>query len=299
MRTSWQHLIETQEVIIADGGMGTLLLARGLERGSAPELWNVEHPEVVRNIHASYVAAGAQIILSNSFGANRLRLSAHHLEARAVELNTAAARLARTEADRADYAVLVAGSMGPTGILLEPLGELRYEDAVAAFSEQASALIDGGVDVLWIETMSDLMEVRAAVEACQKIALSVPRVTTMTFDTHGRTMMGVTPEKALTTMRELGVAALGANCGNGPAELESVIEAMRRLDSESILIAKANAGHPHMEGQRTTYDATPEIMAAYARRAHDLGARIIGSCCGSTPDHTRAIATALREPRPS
>lgn len=293
MRTTWESLLNSQTNIVADGGMGTMLQAHGLKRGGPSEIWNVERPEVVDAIHSAYISAGAQIILTNSFGGTRVRLGAHGLAGRTAELNRAAARLARTAADRADHPVLVAGSMGPTGMLLAPLGDLEFDDAVEVFREQAAALVEGGVDLLWIETMSDPEEVRAALEACQQAAPDVPRVATMTFDTHGRTMMGVTPAKALELIRGWGVVALGANCGNGPDELERVIEAMRRVDPETILIAKANAGLPHMEGETVTYDATPAVMAQYALHVRDLGARIIGSCCGSTPDHIAAISEVL------
>ncbi len=293
MSTTLQQLLDKQPVVIADGGMGTMLMARGLQRGDPPELWNVEQPEIVRGIHAAYIAAGAQIILTNSFGGNRLRLKSHGLEARTVELNRAAAGLARLEADRATAPVVVAGSIGPTGTLLSPLGDLEFEEAVAIFSEQVSALVAGGADVLWVETMSDLQEVQAALMACQQAAPELPCVATMSFDTHGRTMMGVTPAQALTTIRELGVVALGANCGNGPDELEQVIEAMHSADTRVVLIAKANAGQPHVQDDTTHYDATPDDMADYARRVQAFGARIVGSCCGSTPDHIRAIAEAL------
>ena len=215
MRTSFDALLADGQPIVADGGMGTMLFAQGLERGDSPERWNVERPDAIRAVQRAYIEAGAQIILTNTFGGNRYRLH-EDLRERATELNRAAAELARAEADAAAYPVLVAGDIGPTGRLLEPLGDLAFEDAVAAFKEQALGLVEGGVDVLWIETMSDLEEVRAAVEACREVAPALPVIATMTFDTKGRTMMGVTPEKALATLSELDVMALGANCGNGP-----------------------------------------------------------------------------------
>jgi methionine synthase I (cobalamin-dependent) len=183
--------------------------------------------------------------------------------------------------------------MGPTGKMLEPLGELAFDDAVAAFEEQVAALAEGGVDVLWIETMADLEEVRAALEGCRRAAPDLPVVATMTFDTRGRTMMGVTPERAVETLGDFNVVALGANCGNGPDEIEDVIGKIHASVPAVSLIAKANAGLPHMEGGYAVYDATPDVMGAYAGRVRAQGARIIGACCGSTPDHIRAIAEAL------
>jgi 5-methyltetrahydrofolate--homocysteine methyltransferase len=294
MKTTLQTLLDSAGPIVADGGMGSMLFALGLTRGQSPELWNVEQPENVRRVHREYIQAGAMIILTNSFGGNRIRLGAHDLADRTVELNRAAAQLARAEADAADHPVVVAGSMGPTGKMLEPLGDLPFEEAEAAFAEQAGALVEGGVDVLWIETMSDLEEVRAAFEGCRRAAPGVPVVATMTFDTRGRTMMGVTPERALNTLAEFGVMALGANCGNGPDEIEGVIGKMHTAGPQTALVAKANAGLPHMEGDRAIYDATPDVMAAYALRVRDAGARIIGACCGSTPAHIQAITKALR-----
>ena len=294
VRTTWEALLSSGKVIVADGGMGTMLIARGLQRGTAPELWNVERPDEVRAIHRAYIEAGAQIILTNSFGGNRLRLELHGVSGRVAELNRAAARLARAEADAAPQPVLVAGSMGPTGQMLAPMGTLPYGEAVAAFAEQAAALVEGGADVLWIETMSDLEEVRAAIEGCRQAVPGVPVVSTMTFDTRGRTMMGVTPERAAQEIEALGVSALGANCGKGPDELEAAIAKMAAIGPALPLIAKANAGAPRLEGDQAVYDATPDDMAHYAQRVRDLGARIIGACCGSTPDHIRAIAQVLR-----
>ncbi len=294
MRTTLQDLLAAGTPVVADGGMGTMLFSLGLAQGDSPELWNADHPDRIRSVHRGYIEAGAQIILTNSFGGNRIRLGRHDLVGRAAELNAAAARLARAEADAVPQPVVVGGSMGPTGQMLAPMGTLSFEDAVEAFAEQARALVEGGVDVLWIETMSDLEEVRAAHTACRQAAPDVPVVTTMTFDTKGRTMMGVTPERALSTLGEFGVIALGANCGNGPDEIEGVIEKMNASGPAVPLIAKANAGLPRMVDGAAVYDATPEVMADYARRVREHGAQIIGACCGSTPDHIRAIAQALK-----
>lgn len=294
MNTTFQELIETGEVILADGGMGTLLMALGLGRGVAPEMWNVDQPEQVRKIHRDYITAGAQIILTNSFGGNRRRLSFHHSSERILELNRAAAQLARLEVETAEVPVLVAGSMGPTGALMTPFGDLTFEGAKSIYEEQAGALIEGGVDVLWVETMSDLQEIQAAIEGCRGVAPDFPIVATMTFDTHGHTSMGVSPQAAVEALCGLDLVAVGGNCGNGPDEIEGVIETMHKANPDAVLVAKSNAGAPRMEGDRQVYDASPQVMAEHALRVRDLGARIIGACCGSTPEHIRAMGHALR-----
>ena len=294
MNATLQELIATGEPILTDGGMGTMLLSLGLPRGVAPELWNVERPEEIRRIHREYIEAGAQIILTNSLGGNRQRLSFHGLADRVVELDIAAAGLARAETEAAEVPVVVAGSMGPTGAIMAPLGDLTFEQAKLAFVEQAGSLVDGGVDVLWIETMSDLEEVRAAVEGCRQVAPDIPIVATMTFDTHGHTVMGVSPQTAAEALSGLNLMALGGNCGNGPDEIEAAIGKMHSVVPDVVLVAKSNAGAPRIEGDHQVYDATPEIMAEHALRVHQLGARIVGACCGSTPEHIRAMGRALQ-----
>lgn len=290
-----QQLLDTRETIVLDGAMGTMLFAAGLQSGAPPEEWNVLHPDRIRAVHRHYIQSGADIVLTNSFGGTRYRLKLHHLDDRVYELNRAAARNARSEADAADRLVLVAGSMGPTGELLVPMGTMTFADARAAFAEQARGLAAGGVDLLWIETMSDLEEVRAAVEGARSVA-DLPIAATMSFDTNGRTMMGVTPAQAVRTMKEWALVAIGGNCGNGIAEIEGVIDAMHREAPEVRLIAKANAGIPQWRHNELIYDATPPIMGRYAQRVRTLGARFVGGCCGNGPDHIAAIAVALREP---
>ncbi len=299
MQTTLEELLATGKPIVADGAMGTLLFEMGLPRGHAPELWNVEQPDKIRTIHRRYIEAGSQIILTNTFGGSGLRLASHDLGSRVDELNRAAAELARQEADAATKPVVVGGDIGPTGGLLKPWGTLDFEDARAAFEEQAGALVAGGVDLLWIETMSDLEEVRAAVEGARKVAPAMPLVTTMTFDTNGHTMMGVSPEKAVAALHGFDVLALGGNCGNGVDELVTVIEKMRKAYPDVVLVAKANAGLPRLDaGNDPVYDGTPEVMAEYARTVHSLGAQIIGGCCGSTDVHIRAISEALSSAPP-
>jgi len=293
MSNRFLDLLATGGPIVADGGMGTMLIAAGLQLGDSPELWNVlpERAATVQSIHSAYVAAGSQIILTNSFGGNPSRLRHNALDGRVYELNRAAATLARAAAGDS---VVVGGSIGPTGELLEPPGTLAFAAAVAGFAGQARGLADGGVDVLWIETMADLAEVRAAIEAARQVAPHLPIVATLTFDTRGRTMMGVKPAQAMAELAEPGVAAAGANCGNGPDEIVAVISAMRQADTTLPLVAKSNAGTPKFVDGTPTYRVTPEMMAAYAREVAAIGATIIGACCGSTPAHIAAIAAALR-----
>ena len=292
-----ETLLSTHDYLLADGGMGTMLMSAGLEQGNSPEAWNVLYPERIRAVHRGYVEAGARIILTNSFGGTRFRLKLHDLQARVYELNRAAAELARAEASAARHPVVVAGSIGPSGEILQPIGALSFAEARAGFAGQAAGLVAGGVDVLWIETMSDLNEVRAAVEGVRSVT-SLPIVTTMTFDTNGRTMMGVTPVQALAALRPLEPLALGGNCGNGPAEIEAVVQAMYAADQTSgaratPLVAKSNAGIPEYVNGELRYNGTPEVMACHAVRVRDLGASIIGACCGSTPAHIQAMAAAL------
>ena len=291
---AWEELLSRPGLILADGGMGTMLMELGLQFGASPELWNVEHPERVRQVHQGYVQAGSRIILTNTFGCNRLRLGLHKLQDRVVGFNRAAARLVRDEIDASGGHGVVAGDIGPSGGILAPLGELEPAEATAAFAEQASGLIEGGVDVIWIETLSSLEEMHAAIDGVRQASADIPIVATMTFDTRGRTMMGVTPEQAVRELAGWGVSALGANCGNGPDEILAVIGKMKAAAPEATLVAKANAGVPKLEKGRAVYGAGPEEMAAYATAVADAGARIIGACCGSTPRHLEAMAAALQ-----
>lgn len=287
-----EQMLATNDYLVADGGMGTMLMAAGLEQGDPPEMWNVLHPDRIRAVHRGYIEAGSQIVLTNSFGGTRFRLKLHNLQDRAFELNKAAAELARAEADAADHPVVVGGSLGPTGEIMEPVGALNFDAAVAGFAEQAAGLAAGGVDVLWIETMSDISEVRAAVEGCRQ-ATDLPIVATMTFDTNGRTMMGVTPAQAYAELSAMNLAALGGNCGNGPDEIEGVIQAMYAADQAFPFVAKSNAGIPEYVHGHLHYNGTPEVMADYAIKVRNDGARIIGACCGSSPAHIAAMAQAL------
>ena len=293
MRTTLGDLLQKDGPVLADGAMGTMLFSLGLQHGDAPESWNLAESDKVKQVHRGYIEAGSQIILTNTFGGNGLRLALHNLSDQVVPLNKAAAVNAAEVAENVGGPVVVAGSMGPTGGLLEPLGELTMDEMISTFSEQAAALVEGGVDVLWIETMSDLGEVRAAVEGARAASPQIPIVVTMTFDTAGHTMMGVSPEKAVEALEQLELAAFGANCGNGVEEIEEVIRKMHTVNPDATLVAKANAGIPHLENGVAVYGASPEMMAAYAERAIGAGAKIVGGCCGSTTDHIRAMAKTL------
>jgi 5-methyltetrahydrofolate--homocysteine methyltransferase len=286
------NLLSEREWLLADGATGSNLFDRGLQSGDAPELWNVEHPERIADLHRAFVEAGADIILTNTFGGTRHRLKLHKSENRVAELNEAAARLARGEADRVERTVLVAGSMGPTGEILEPLGPLSLEGAREAFAEQAAALARGGADVLWIETMSSVEETEAAVAGARTTGL--PVVATLSFDTNGRTMMGITPSELAELHRRNHLAACGSNCGTGPAELVAcIVNLATASEPTAILVAKANCGIPQFVNGAIRFDGTPELMAEYACLSLDAGARIIGGCCGTTPDHLRVMRLAL------
>ena len=291
---SWQDLVRNGAPVVADGAMGTMLMANGLEFGDPPEVWNLEHPEIIRRVQRAYAEAGAQILLTNTFGGNRLRLELHGRGDRVDQLNRTAAVLSRVEANAADHTVIVAGDIGPTGQIMTAIGgTLTPEIAREVFAEQARALAAGGVDVFWIETMSDLSEAVAAIQGAKDAAPDIPVIATMSFDTRGHTMMGVTPEQAAGALLEAGAVAVGGNCGNGPEELVPVIERMRAAYPDAILVAKGNVGQPQLVGMSAQYDTTPETMADFALRFRDAGANVIGACCGSTPPHLRAMAEAI------
>lgn len=296
MTDKLRSLLAEKGILLADGATGTNLFAMGLQTGDAPEMWNLEHPDRIRDHYRSFIEAGSDIILTNSFGGNRFRLKLHGAEDQVREINEAAARLAREEVDRAGRTVLIGGSMGPTGELFEPLGALTRERCEAAFREQAEALAHGGADVLWIETLSSEEEVDAAVAAAASTGL--PVVCTVSFDTNGRTMMGITPAHFAhhCTHDVHRPDAFGSNCGTGASELVAAILNMREAaGDDAILVAKANCGIPEWHDGELTYNGTPELMAEYAVLARDAGARIVGGCCGTTPEHVRAMRRALDE----
>lgn len=292
-------LLETRDWLLADGATGTNLFAAGLQSGDPPEMWNVEHPDRIRALHRGFVEAGADIILTNSFGGNAYRLKLHNAQDRVFELNKLSAELAREEADKADRPVIVAGSMGPTGELLEPVGPLSHDDAVAAFEEQGRGLLAGGADVLWGETISSKEEIAALAEAAAR--LNAPLCATLSFDSAGRTMMGITSSSyaEMQTHLKTKPVAFGANCGTGAPDLLRTVLGLTEADPAAIVIAKSNAGIPKYVDGKIHYDGTPELMAEYARMARDAGARIIGGCCGTLPEHLVAMRAALEGHSPA
>ena len=295
--SKFEKLLDERGFLVADGATGTNYFAVGLETGYPPELWNVEKPHLVKDLHARFLDAGSDLILTNSFGGTGFRLKLHDAQDRAVELNKAAAVLACEAAnehkENLGRDVVVAGSMGPTGELFEPLGALTYQSAYDGFKEQADALAEGGVDILWIETISSLEEVDAAFDAAASTGL--PVASTMTFDTAGKSMMGVTPQNYATHVSHKGAVAFGANCGVGPAELMHSMMGMHSAFEGEIpnLVAKGNCGIPEYFDGKIHYHGTPELMASYAVLARDAGMKVIGGCCGTTPEHIAAMRQAL------
>lgn len=287
-----RDIVDQKGYAVLDGAMGTQLFSAGLTSGDAPERWNIEHPERLQDIHRAYYDAGSDVVLTNSFGGTRYRLKLHGLDDRVEELSEAAARNARVAADETDRNVLVAGSIGPTGELIEPLGELSIADAEAAFAEQARGLAAGGADLLWLETLSDLTEVECAIRGA-KAGSDLPIVVTMSFDTAGCTMMGVTGTAAVARLADYGLAALGANCGNNIPDTEAAVTEIARVSDGLLVVSKANAGIPEWHGTELHYSGTPEVLAAHAHRVRAAGVQVIGGCCGSTPDHIAMVAKVL------
>jgi methionine synthase I (cobalamin-dependent) len=295
MRTSLSELLASSKIVLADGATGTNYFALGLTSGEPPEFWLDSHPERVTGLHQQFVDAGADIILTNTFGANRHRLKLHNAQARTYELAKRAAELARQVADACARPVVVAGSVGPTGELFDPLGALTPEEAIDTFEEQIRGLKDGGADVAWIETMSAIEEVQAAAQAA--INVGMPYVATCSFDTAGRTMMGLKPDGLAAVFAELSVqpVAMGANCGVGASDiLVTAIEMASTAATAGVpIVAKGNCGIPRFEGIEIRYSGTPELMSRYADLAINAGVRIVGGCCGTSPEHLAAMRKSI------
>jgi 5-methyltetrahydrofolate--homocysteine methyltransferase len=282
-------VLQSGRVLVADGAMGTNLQVEGLPVGAPAEDWVLQRPAKILDLHKAFVDAGSDILLTCSFGGNRL-CGGIESDDQSRKVNRIAASLARSVADDAAKKVFVAGSMGPTGKLLEPLGPLKRQDVVDAYAAQATSLSEGGVDLLLLETFYDLDEVTAAIEGVLS-ASSLPLVCSFSYDRGMRTMMGVTPAQMAEAVGKSGVVAIGANCGSSPEEMEQVIAQLSVLNTGLPIWAKPNAGLP--TGSPPRYALQPAAMAEHALRYVGLGARIVGGCCGTTPDHVRAIAEAV------
>ena len=278
-----------ERVLVLDGAMGTMLQERGLKAGQSPEELNLTMPEVVAAVHREYVAAGADIIVTNTFGGSREKLSHYGLEGRLKEINAAAVAIAREVAGESVY---VAASIGPTGRFVEPVGDVTFDDMAAIFREQAEALIDAGADLITLETFLDIKEIRAAIIAIREVSTTIPVIAMLTFDNNGRSVLGTSPEAAAITLEAVGADIVGSNCGLGVDGIYEILAAMRKV-TNLPLISQANAGLPQLQDGRTVFPGTPAEMVAYHERMLDLGVRIIGGCCGTTPAHIAAMQQGL------
>ncbi len=303
MTNTFAKLLSERDWLLADGATGTNLFNMGLSSGDAPEMWNVDEPAKITALYKGSVDAGSDLFLTNTFGGNASRLKLHDAQARVHELNKAGAEIGREVADASGRNVIVAGSVGPTGDIMAPMGSLTHEIAVEMFHEQAEGLKAGGADVLWLETISAFEEYAAVAEAFAMA--DMPWCGTMSFDTAGRTMMGVTSKDMVRKVGKLAnaPAAFGANCGTGASDLLRTILGMAEAGPAQPLIAKGNAGIPKYHDGHIHYDGTPELMADYATLARACGAKIIGGCCGTTPEHLKKMREALESspkgPQPS
>lgn len=281
----------SERVLVLDGAMGTMLQERGLRTGQSPEELNLTMPAVVSAVHREYLEAGADIIVTNTFGGNRPKLAHYGLEGKLNEINAAAVAIARQITGDKGY---VAASLAPTGRFVEPLGDLTFDETCAIYREQAAVLIEAGVDAISFETFLDIKELRAGIIAVREIAPAIPIIAMLTFDDKGRSVLGTPPEAAAITLEAAGADVIGSNCGLGVEGIYQILAAMRRV-TRLPLICQANAGLARLKEGKTVFPATPDDMVAYHDRLLQLGVRIIGGCCGTTPAHIRAMREALAD----
>jgi len=288
MRAAFSEAIRENKILISDGAWGTFLQSEGLQSGECPEEWNISHPDVVRAIARHYIEAGSDMVETNTFGGSRHKLDLFGMGDRTYAFNREGAKLSRSAAGE-DHWVL--GSVGPSGVMLM-MGEVTEEELYQGFLEQVKGLADGGVDAFCIETFSDLAEAQLAVRAAQTTGL--PVICTFTFE-NGYSMMGVTPEAYTRKMLELGVDVLGTNCGNGLSGMVEIVRTIRKTAPGHPILIHANAGLPEMKGTEVHYPETPEIMSALIPEIIRAGATIVGGCCGTTPEHIRAIKAEIKK----
>src|SRR6516225_11790054 len=277
--------------VLCDGAMGTLLYAKGIFINRSYDELNLSQPDLIRGIHHDYLQAGAEIIETNTFGANSFRLARHSLADKVRDINRAGARLAREAAKSFD--VWVAGSVGPLGTRIEPLGKTSYQEARDAFRDQIEALVEGGVDLLILETFGYLEEIHQAIRAAREVAPSLPLIAQVTIDEDGNCLDGSDPETFAPKLTEWGADVIGCNCSVGPVAMLDAVERVRVVSSLP-LAAQPNAGIPRSVDGRNIYLCSPEYMASYARKFVAAGVRLVGGCCGTTPDHIRVMKSALR-----
>jgi methionine synthase I (cobalamin-dependent)/5,10-methylenetetrahydrofolate reductase len=288
-----ERLLDPARIVVFDGAMGTVLYNKGVFINQCYDELNVRSPDLIKEIHRAYVKAGAEIVETNSFGANRMKLIQHGLETQVHEINRAAGALAREIANEASRPVLVAGAVGPLGVRIEPYGPTSLDEARACFREQLQGLRDGGVDVFLFETFADLHEIEQAIRAGREVSPETPIIAQMTIGADGLTPYGATPEDIARSLDAWGADVIGLNCSVGP---QTILEAVEKMvpHTKKKLSAQPNAGMPRDIGGRSMYMASPEYMATYARHLVQAGARVIGGCCGTTPEHIRAIAEGVR-----
>ena len=284
-----------KRTLLLDGAMGTMLQAYGLESGECSEEWNISHPQVVQKIHQEYIKAGADVILTNTFGANRIKLRSFGREADILKINEIAVNIAKGAIDKEgslEKRIFIAGSVGPTGKILEPYGDLKVSELYENYKEQVAILEKAGVDLIILETFYDLEEIKAALKATKENT-DLMVIASMTFDKNLKTIYGVDPERAVTVLENKGADVVGANCGTGPEVLYKVLKIMKKV-SKTYLMVEPNAGMPELLEGKVVYPASPKIMADYTEKFVNLGLNLIGGCCGTTPLHIKAMSDKIK-----
>ncbi len=289
-----QFLMQTERPIVTDGAMGTLLHERGIPIDDCFDELNLTQPALVADIHRDYIRAGAKVLKTNTFGANRVKLERHGLEDRIAEINTAAVNLAQKVISASFKEVFIAGDVGPLGVPLAPFGRVQVEEAFTIYKEQIQALVEAGVDLILIETMVDVYAIRAAVEALRAVDPEIPVIASMTFTRDRRTLLGDSPDEVAQRINDLGVDVIGVNCSGGPAQLLRILRQMKAAVPEARFAVMPNAGFPEKVGGRIMYPAGPEYFHDYALAFWRAGAEVIGGCCGTTPAHIEVIAKTIQ-----
>ncbi len=292
-QNNFSTLLAAPRPILSDGAMGTILNQRGVGFDGCFDELNLKNPALVAEVHHEYIDAGSQIIQTNTFGANRYKLARHGLEDRVGDINAAGVELARRIVSASFKPVLIAGDIGPLGVRLAPFGRVQPEEARSAFREQIQALVKAGVDLLIIETMTDLFEVNEAIQAAHECCPEIPVVASMTFTRDDRTLLGDDPAKVALRIHEFGASLIGINCSGGPNQLLRILKQMHLAVPDGQFSVMPNAGWPEQVGGRIKYPAAPEYFGDYALSFWQAGARLIGGCCGTTPEHIRSIARAI------